>query len=170
MLELSRRITSATELEDLGIMGLGLPENVIKTAVYDKKEIQSAAYDVLSTWLKQQNNRREAYTTLHAGLKRAEMNQLAFLLKQWVEGTAAETSQALTTTKHDKSTVSDSCSSSPPVLRKRHQSSSTSTKESKSNQGVIQRKEPSSTPPATAPSVGKSQTFECGESNKLKLY
>ena len=54
------------------------------------REIQPATYDVLSNWLQQQKNRREAYIDLQAGLIRAEMNQLATELKQWVERTEAE--------------------------------------------------------------------------------
>ena len=90
MLELSKRITGEEELMNLGIKVLGLPDFLIKTALYNKKEIQFATYDVLSNWLQQQNNRREAFIKIHAGLIRAEMNQLATELKQWVEGTEAE--------------------------------------------------------------------------------
>ena len=71
---------------DLGIKVLKQPDFVIKAALYNKKEIQDATYEVLSTWAKEQNNRREAYINLHAGLKKCEMTQLAAELKQWVEG------------------------------------------------------------------------------------
>ena len=95
VLELSKRITGEEELMDLGIKVLRLPEFVIKTALYNKKEIQPASHDVLSNWLKQQNNRREACTDLHTGLRKCGMNQLASLLKQWVEGTAAEIARTI---------------------------------------------------------------------------
>ena len=87
VLELSKRITSAEELMDLGIKGLGLPDFKIKTAMYDHSDsIQAATYELLSTWLKKQTDRREAYKNMCAGLKRAEMNQLAANLRTWVGG------------------------------------------------------------------------------------
>ena len=61
VLELSKRITRESELMDLGIKVLELPDYVTKTALFNKKEIQDATYDVLSTWLKEQKNRQEAY-------------------------------------------------------------------------------------------------------------
>lgn len=62
-----------------------------KTTLYNKKEIQSAAHAVLTTWSERQNNRQEAYINLQAGLRRAEMNQLADLLKQGVKETEEQT-------------------------------------------------------------------------------
>ena len=92
ILDLSRRITSEAELLDLGVNVLNLPEYTIDAALYDKKEIQSAAHKVLRTWMKKQTNRQEAYTALYDGLRKAKLNQLALLLKQSVVGTA-ESSQ-----------------------------------------------------------------------------
>ena len=89
MLELSKRIVSEPELKDLGIKVLSLPDFVIKTALYNKKEIQDATYEVLSTLVNGQNSRPEAYINLYAGLKK-NRNQLAADLKQWVEETVAE--------------------------------------------------------------------------------
>ena len=87
VLDLSKRITSAEELMDFGIKGLGLPDIKIKTAKYDHSDsIQAATYELLSTWLKKQTDRQEAYMNLLAGLKRAQMNQLAANLRTWVEG------------------------------------------------------------------------------------
>ena len=87
ILDLSKRITSAEELMDFGIKGLGLPDFKIKTAMYDHSDsIQAATYELLSMWLKKQTDRQEAYKNLRAGLKRAEMNQLASNLRIWVEG------------------------------------------------------------------------------------
>ena len=85
-MELSKRITSESELMNLGIRVLKQPEFIIKTALYNKKEIQKATYEVLSTWEKQQNSLQEAYINLHAGLKKNQMIQLAAELRQWVEG------------------------------------------------------------------------------------
>ena len=87
ILDLSKRITSAEELMDFGIKGLGLPDFKIKTAMYDHSDsIQAATHELLSTWLKQQTDRQEAYKNLQAGLKRAQMNQLVANLRTWVEG------------------------------------------------------------------------------------
>ena len=91
ILDLSKRITGESELMDLGIKVLKQPDFVIKTALFNKKEIQDATYEVLSTWEKGQNSRREAYINLHTGLRENGMKQLAAELKRWVEGTSAET-------------------------------------------------------------------------------
>ena len=93
VLELSKRIVSESELMDLGINVLGHPERVILTAIYDNRDkIQPAKHAILSRWLKTQNNRREAYINLCAGLRKYEMNQLAIKLKEWVEETATRAS------------------------------------------------------------------------------
>ena len=73
-------------------MVLKLPEYTIDAALYDKKEIQSAAHKLLRTWMKKQTNRHEAYTALYDGLRKAKLIQLALLLKQSVVGTV-ESSQ-----------------------------------------------------------------------------
>ena len=70
----------------LGVKVLELPDFVVKSAVYNCKRIQSAAHEVLSTWLKQQTNRHEAYTNLITSLQESEMNQLAAQLQTWAEG------------------------------------------------------------------------------------
>ena len=82
---LSKRITSESELMDLGINVLKQRELLIKAALYNKKEIQDATHEVLSTWAKEQDSRREAYTNLHAGLKKYQMNELAKELKQMMQ-------------------------------------------------------------------------------------
>ena len=75
VLDISKRITSGEELMDFGIKGLGLPDFKIKTAMYDHSDsIQAATHELLSTWLKKQTDRQEAYKNLQAGLKRAQMN------------------------------------------------------------------------------------------------
>ena len=93
MLELSKRITGEEELTVLGINVLKVPDFVIKTALYNKKEIQLATHEILSTWLKQQCSRQEAFINLHTGLKKFEMNQLAAVIKELVERTTAGKSQ-----------------------------------------------------------------------------
>ena len=91
VLELSKRITSAEELHDFGIKCLGLPDFKVKTAMYDHKDsIQAASHELLSTWLKQQPSRQEAYVNLLEGLKRAQMERLAAELKSLVKGVSPE--------------------------------------------------------------------------------
>ena len=65
ILELSKRITSESDLMELGIKGLRLEKFLIEAALYrHPKDIQDAALDVLSEWMKQQRNMTDAYTTL----------------------------------------------------------------------------------------------------------
>ena len=86
IVDLSRRITNSQELTDLGIKALKLPQYIVKAAMYNNGTISEAACDVLSTWLERQASRQQAFTDLHSALQRAEMEQLAAQLKQWVEG------------------------------------------------------------------------------------
>ena len=87
VLELSRRITSETELLNLGINGLRLREYVIDAAMYrHPKEIQNAAHDVLTEWVKRQSNRVDAYHSLLKCLKQCEMNELARDLRKLAVG------------------------------------------------------------------------------------
>ena len=83
IVNLSQRITCQAELVNLGVKVLKLPKFVIDTAVYNKKEIQDAAYEVLGTWLKKQNNREEAFSLLQTELQASEMNLLAAEMRQW---------------------------------------------------------------------------------------
>ena len=88
ILDLSKRITGEEELLTLGIKGLELPDFKIKSALYDNKQIQSAAYEVLSSWRQQYENSQEAFQNLIAALVKVEMNQLAAQLQEWTHGTA----------------------------------------------------------------------------------
>ena len=95
-MELSKRIISGQDLEDLGITGLKLPEFMIKAALYDhSNSIQAAAHKVISSWVQQQSNRQDAYSALHTGLKEVKMHQLAGELQLWVEGTVEQPSASL---------------------------------------------------------------------------
>ena len=78
----------------LGIKGLELPNFVIQTALYNKKDIQLAAYEVLSTWRTQQKSSCEAFQSLIAALVKAEMSQLAADLQEWTHGTVGQTKLA----------------------------------------------------------------------------
>ena len=80
-------ITDGNELMEIRIKSLQLPDFKIKSAMYDHSDsIQAATHELLSTWLKRQTDRHEAYVNLLTGLKTAQMNQLAALLRTWVEG------------------------------------------------------------------------------------
>ena len=96
LLDLSKRIIKAQDLEDLGIKALKLPGFKIKAALYDHTDsIQAAAHDVINSWEQLQSNRQEAYTTLLEGLKEAQMHQLATEVQQWVEGAIEKPAVAL---------------------------------------------------------------------------
>ena len=85
--ELSRRITSESELLNLGINGLKLREYITDAAVYrHPKDIQDAAHDVLKEWVKRQSNRVDAYHSLLRCLKDCEMNELARDLRKLAVG------------------------------------------------------------------------------------
>ena len=74
---------------EFGVKVLMFEGDTIKAAMFDHRDsIQAATHKLLSKWLNQQPNRREAYINLHTGLKKAQMNQLASDLKMWIEGPA----------------------------------------------------------------------------------
>ena len=87
ILELSKRITNEPDLMELGVKVLQLPDFIVKTALYNKKEIQSATHEVISDWSKQQTNTFGAYTALKEALEKSKFTSLAGVLQQWVEGT-----------------------------------------------------------------------------------
>ena len=88
ILELSRRITDAEELWVLGVNVLGLSEHEIRsTQTKYHPDINQTAHHLLTTWLRQQVDRQEAYTALLVSLRGCQgMQNLAGRLKQWVEG------------------------------------------------------------------------------------
>ena len=70
---------------------LKLPDYIVKTALYNHRtSVNEAAYDLLSTWMKQHENREVAYTRILVGLERCGMDELAAQLKLWVEGSSVE--------------------------------------------------------------------------------
>ena len=101
ILELSKRIPSGNELVDLGITVLRLPECKINAALYDhNNSIQAATLELLSFWVKRQTSRKEAYSNLYSSLRKAQMGELAGLLKKWVEGVEEESKQWLSFVCH----------------------------------------------------------------------
>ena len=72
-----------------------ISEDEILIALNDKKGIQSATQTVIRSWLKKQSNRHEVYNTLHRELRRYDMNEMAAMLKESVEGTATQVDLSL---------------------------------------------------------------------------
>ena len=71
------------ELMKLGVKVLNLPEYRYKSALTNNPRcIQFAAYDVLSHWLKQHNNRQVAYSRLQAALGPSKMVNLTDALEE----------------------------------------------------------------------------------------
>ena len=86
IVELSDRISTTEKLKKLCITVLELPRYTFESAVTNNpRSIQSAAYDVLSLWEKQQNNRKEAYSKLQAALGDSELSNLVDSLSRWME-------------------------------------------------------------------------------------
>ena len=86
IVELSDRISAEEKLKKLCMTVLKLPRHKFESALSNNpRSIQSAAYDVLSLWEKQQNNRQEAYTAMQAALGGSEMEDLAECLSKWME-------------------------------------------------------------------------------------
>ena len=76
---------------ELGINVLKLPKHIIDAAMYrHSKDIQDTALDVLSEWMKRQENNEVAYRRIVTGLQQREMNHLAAELRTWVEGGSIE--------------------------------------------------------------------------------
>ena len=88
ILKLSQYITSEQDLRELGTNALGVPERIIDTALHNHRNssINGAAYNILSIWRKQYESSEKAFMDLQAGLRRAEKNELAALLRKWAGG------------------------------------------------------------------------------------
>ena len=95
LVKLSQRISSERELLELGVNGLKLKDYVIKTALYNKRDIQSAVYEVLSSWLKRYENREEAFGLLETALKECDMKSLADELLGWTVNSGASSQTML---------------------------------------------------------------------------
>ena len=77
ILHLSERITNRDELMKLGVDVLKLADSKIKSALYDHRDsINSAAYEVLSSWRVQQENRYQAFSVLMSSLAQHNMSYL----------------------------------------------------------------------------------------------
>ena len=92
VLQLSQRLTNQIDLRTLGYRGLKVEPHEIELAINNKpNDIQSAAYEILKIWQKQQSNEKEAYSNLVAALTECQMHMLVSQLKQWTEEKTGQT-------------------------------------------------------------------------------
>ena len=75
------------ELQHLGLNILKVQANRIDSALYNERDIQEAALDVLKTWYHSQESRQEAYRNLYTELVNNGRQLWANELKQSVTGT-----------------------------------------------------------------------------------
>ena len=68
---LARHIVSASDLRDLGIMGLGVRQYVIDTALRDSTgDVTKAALRVIRAWSSEYTDKEQAYRVLRESLRR----------------------------------------------------------------------------------------------------
>ena len=71
VVKVARRMASASDLRELGIIGLEMSPAVIEGIMSDHRhDISEAAYKVLTRWSVSQPNRREAYANLCEGFQK----------------------------------------------------------------------------------------------------
>ena len=87
ILQLSQRLTNVDEVRTLAYRGLKLESHEIEAPINNKpNDIQSAAHEILRTWLKRQTDGEEAYNNMVSALTECKMHQLLSQLQQWGEG------------------------------------------------------------------------------------
>ena len=86
LLEVAQRITDKKELQHLGLKILKVPTNRIDSALYNERDIQDAALQVLKSWYVDQQSRDEAYRKLYRELVNNGRQLWANELKQSVTG------------------------------------------------------------------------------------
>ena len=91
---LAQKITDEAEIWTLGLQVLKLPGNEI-ASIWNKhkQDANLTARELLQKWLLQFETRTKAYTSLHDALTKNDMNQLAVLLRTWVEANGPEKRQ-----------------------------------------------------------------------------
>ena len=83
-MKVADRITSESDLVHLGVTGLKVKYDRIKSTLTNySKDIQSATHHVLFTWVKSQPNRVEAFEEICNGLRKCEMDLLVSELETW---------------------------------------------------------------------------------------
>ena len=84
-MELSRLITTKTDLRRLGIEDLKLPASRVESALADNPgKIHMAAWSLLMTWREMYEDPVEAFNDLFTALKKCHMNILASKLLESV--------------------------------------------------------------------------------------
>ena len=92
LVRLSQRLTNYGNLRSLAYRGLKLEYEEIEMSITNKpNDVQSAAYDILQTWAKQQETKEKAFSDVYAALKESQLQMLAEELLQWEENRARET-------------------------------------------------------------------------------
>ena len=87
LLDLSRRITSTNDLEDLGLNILQFDDYQVDNAKCDgKNSINKAAHELLKKWRNNQVTREAAFSNLYRALRNHGWKHLAGLLNQWSNG------------------------------------------------------------------------------------
>ena len=83
---LAKRFKDQSEILNLGLQVLKLREYQVDS-IWNKHKPDAnlTARKLLQKWLQQFKSRTEAYTSLHDALTKNDMNQLATLLRKWVE-------------------------------------------------------------------------------------
>ena len=81
VVNMSRRLTSATEVRQLGIKGLRIRKHIVDKHLNNERDISEAAYKVLDEWCKDQLNSRVAHSTLCGTLRRVGMSAHVKLLQ-----------------------------------------------------------------------------------------
>ena len=91
---LAQRFKDESEILNLGLQVLKLREYQVDF-IWNKRKPDAnvVARELIQKWLLQFETRAEAYTSLHDALRKNDMNQLAALLRKWVEGNGPEKRQ-----------------------------------------------------------------------------
>ena len=90
--QLSQELTTVGVLHKFAYKGLNMePSDVESATTNAPNDIQTAAYKVLQTWMKQQEKEEETYPKLLEILKECNLKMLASKLKEWVESPSPET-------------------------------------------------------------------------------
>ena len=91
---LAQRFKDESEILNLGLQVLKLRAYQVDS-IWNKRKPDAnlTARELLQKWLLQFENRTEAYMSLYDALTKNDMNQLAALLRKWVEGSGPEKRQ-----------------------------------------------------------------------------
>ena len=83
LINVARRMVSAIDLRELGIIGLEMSPAVIEGTIMDHRhDISEAAYKVLKHWLDSQFDRKEAYKNLCEGFQKIKRPAYIEILRE----------------------------------------------------------------------------------------